>query len=147
MISRGPAASGWPGRSTARFTSWRRTPPPSPLPEAERGRKTEDNHSERPLPLMAPPLRFGEGAGGRGLSHTGASMSSRIARGCVLTAVLTLLTGSPGRSAPRDDGEPPPLGILQDITLPPVGLPAAKAKEPDFDLKGTSGKKYADREN
>jgi hypothetical protein len=28
-----------------------------------------------------------------------------------------------------------------------VGLPGPKAKEPNFDLKGTSGKKYADREN
>src|SRR5262245_37769230 len=35
------------------------TPPPGPLPEAERGRKT----------TCAPPLLAGEGAGGRGLSR------------------------------------------------------------------------------
>jgi hypothetical protein len=74
-------------------------------------------------------------------------MSIRIARGCLLAAALALLGGSVSRSAPREDGEPPPPGILQEIALPPVGLPGAKAKEPDFDLKGTSGKKYADKEN
>src|SRR6266542_3101938 len=36
------------------------TPPPNPLPEAERGSKTE--------PCSSPPLRFGEGVGGRGLA-------------------------------------------------------------------------------
>src|SRR5262249_40274479 len=35
------------------------TPPPGPLPEAERGRKS-----------FSPPLRFGEGAGGRGFAAT-----------------------------------------------------------------------------
>src|SRR5271168_700294 len=45
------------------------TPPPSPLPEAERGRKTDQcarvgsNH----LLPSSPPLRFGEGVGGRGV--------------------------------------------------------------------------------
>ena len=35
------------------------TPPPGPLPEAERGRKTA-------ISRLSPPLRFGEGAGGWG---------------------------------------------------------------------------------
>src|SRR5262249_4518661 len=41
--------------------AWARTPPPGPLPEAERG-----SQSSQSLCLLPPPLRFGEGAGGRG---------------------------------------------------------------------------------
>src|SRR5262245_42299414 len=53
----------------------RTTPPPGPLPEAERGRKTR----------LSPPLRFGEGAGGRGLfaqderGSTGLGVVPRVA--------------------------------------------------------------------
>src|SRR4051794_5614164 len=50
-----------------------RNPSPGPLPEAERGRQTaearEKGRSPRPSCPSASPLRFGEGAGGRGFRH------------------------------------------------------------------------------
>jgi hypothetical protein len=75
-------------------------------------------------------------------------MTSHTARGCLLACCLALLACSSAQSlAAGDDGEPPPPGILEEVTLPPAGLSGAKAKEPVLDLKGTSGKKYVDRED
>ncbi len=64
--SRACSTTGSPAPS-ARW-AWRDrqgTPPPGPLPEAERGRKKSEGRARQPLaPVLAPPLRFGEGVGG-----------------------------------------------------------------------------------
>ncbi len=58
------------------------------------------------------------------------------------------LAPAAGRSAPAgDDGAPPPPGVLLDVALPPLGLASTKVKEPVLDIKGTSGKKYARKED
>src|SRR5215471_2315537 len=96
------------------FARGRSTPPPNPLPETERGRK----------PLSAPPLRFGEGVGGRGsfsLSPTVAAVAGADQLDAAWAEKVLDLTGgkcigvdpelpsqpqSPLLAVPIDDAQP-----------------------------------------
>src|SRR6266540_3040717 len=94
-----------------------KTPPPNPLPEAERGSKPNSIFS-------SPPLRCGEGVGGRGSRSDGdlfhnenANAENHVAAEGNLVAVLEQLA----RQRRQLAGLPVPAGALADVLAVDVG--------------------------
>jgi hypothetical protein len=67
--------------------------------------------------------------------------------GAVYNTIHRLAPAGGGSATAGGDSERPPAGVLQDVALPPLGLAGTRTKEPEFGLKGTSGKKYGSKED